>query len=274
MNAVPQNPSLLDVQDLSIFFESAEGIRKTVVDHVSFSLTPSQTLGLVGESGSGKTSIALALLRLVKPPAVIAGGRIVFNGTDLLRLPADRMRPYRGRRIAMVFQEPLAAMDPLSTIRTHLAEGILCHFHSSRRQAEAKAIGLLGEVGLEDPPRILNSYPHQLSGGERQRVAVALALSGDPELLLADEPTSALDPVLQAHIVALLQRVADRRKISILLISHDLPLVSSLADRIVVLRSGRIVESLDRETLFQGARHPYTRELVNAARRVGWLCWS
>jgi len=259
---------LLEVRDLRISFPGAGGT-VSPVDGVSFSLEAGETLALVGESGSGKTLTSLALVRLVPPPGRIEPGAVIrLGGTDILELPADRLRQIRGRRIGMVFQDPLTSLNPVLTVGEQIHETIRAHFPVSRVEARQRAESLLLEVGLGDVAGRYQAYPHQLSGGMRQRVMLAIALAAEPELLVADEPTSALDVTIQAQILALLDRLRETRRMAVLLISHDLGVVAGRSDRVAVMYAGRIVEEAPTPRLFAGPRHPYTRGLLASLPRL------
>jgi oligopeptide/dipeptide ABC transporter ATP-binding protein len=251
---------VLRVLDLSVRFQTPEG-SFVPVRRVSFNLQRGGSLGLIGESGSGKTTVALSLLRLL-PQAAQISGRIELSGTDLLGLSEGELTRIRGARIAMVFHDPLAALNPVLRIGTQIAETIRAHRSSSRKESWAAALELLREVGLvvENADR----YPHQLSGGMRQRALIAMALACFPAVLVADEPTSALDPVVQAGIVALLRRLRDERGAALLLATHDLGLAARLCDRIAVLYAGRIVEHGTASEVLARPRHPYTLGLLRS----------
>ncbi len=268
-NSSPNSPSqpLLRVEGLCVDYAGVQGTVRAV-DHVSFQIHPGETLGLVGESGSGKTSVALSLLRLL-PASGLVSGSVRLSGKEILALSSRELRQIRGRDAAMVFQEPHVALDPLSTILSQLREAIGAEGGVSRQQARSQALELLEEVGIEDPERCLKSYPHQLSGGMLQRVLIAMALSRSPRLLIGDEPTSALDTTIQVRILALLRRLRETRRLSMLLISHDLGVVAQLADRVAVMHSGQIVETAPVDVLFSDGSHPYTRSLLASVAGLG-----
>ncbi|MBI4879402.1 MAG: ABC transporter ATP-binding protein [Planctomycetes bacterium] len=253
--------ALLEVSGLTTVIRGAQGAVR-VVDRVSFSLSPGETLALVGESGCGKTLTALSLLRLVDPPAEIEGGVVLFQGRDLLQVSARELRAVRGKRIAMIFQEPMTALNPVLTVGEQVGEALRLHEGMSRRQARARAVSLFREVGIPDPETRVDEYPHRLSGGMRQRVMIAMALACDPLLLIADEPTTAIDVTVQAQILDLLRRVQQERGMALLLITHDLGVVAELAQRVAVMYAGRIVEEALVEDLFAAPSHPYTRGLL------------
>ncbi|MGH9363418.1 MAG: ABC transporter ATP-binding protein, partial [Thermoanaerobaculia bacterium] len=251
---------LLRVEGLSVDFPVRER-RVEVVRDVSLAIGRRELVGLVGESGSGKSMTALALLRLVPPPGRIAAGRVLLDGEDLLVLPETRLRRVRGRRIAMVFQEPATALNPVYSIGFQIAEAVRAHRPLSRRAALAEAARLLDLVSLPDARRRLADYPHQLSGGQRQRVMIAMALAAGPDLLLADEPTTALDVTVQAQILELLERLRQELGLSVLLITHDLAVVAETCERVVVMYCGEVVEEAGVRDLFARPAHPYTRAL-------------
>ena len=260
--------SLLDVADLRVSFPGPRG-PVFPVDGVSFSLAKGETLALVGESGSGKSLSGLSLLRLLPPGGRIApGSAITLEGTDLLALEREPLRQVRGRRIAMVFQDPMSSLNPVLTVGDQIAETIQAHLPVSAREARARTEALLAEVGIPEPARRLGSYPHQLSGGMRQRVMIAIALSAEPELLIADEPTSALDVTVQAQILEILDRLRAARGMAVLLITHDLGIVAGRADRVAVMYAGRIVEQAPTARLFASPAHPYTRGLFASVPRL------
>jgi peptide/nickel transport system ATP-binding protein len=250
---------LLRVEDLRVEYLTAAG-RVRVVDDVSFTLRRGEILGLAGESGSGKTTIALAILRLLKAPAAITGGRILFEGRDILDLSEIELRRMRGRRIALVTQSAMNALNPVLTIGEQLADAVIEHEHVSRFRGLARAREQLQVVGL-DPDRV-KSYPHELSGGMRQRVVIAMALALSPSLVLMDEPTTALDVVIQREILAQIVKLRDDRGFSILFISHDLSLLLDLCTRIGVLYAGRLVEAAAARALAKQPKHPYTDGLL------------
>ncbi len=259
--------ALLEVRGLTTVLRGArEAV--PVVDGVSFSLASGETLALVGESGCGKTLTALSLLRLVDPPAEIAGGAVLFQGRDLLRVPDRELRAVRGKRVAMIFQEPMTALNPVLTVGEQVGEALRLHEGMSARAARARAAALFREVGIPDPETRVDEYPHRLSGGMRQRVMIAMALSCDPLLLIADEPTTAIDVTVQAQILDLLRRLQQERGMALLLITHDLGVVAELARRVAVMYAGRIVEEAPVADLFAAPRHPYTRGLLGSLPAV------
>jgi peptide/nickel transport system ATP-binding protein len=260
---------VLDVRDLRVSFPAAGGRRFAAVDGVSFSLDRGETLALVGESGCGKSVTSLALLRLVPPPGRIeAGSAIRLGETDVLGLEGDALRRIRGKRIGMIFQDPMTSLNPVFTVGDQIAEGVLAHLRVSRAEAKARAVALLQEVGMPDPAARFDAYPHQLSGGMRQRVMIAIALSAEPDILVADEPTTALDVTVQAQILEVLDELRQRRGMAVLLITHDLGIVAGRADRVAVMYAGQIVEEADTAELFARPSHPYTRGLFASVPRI------
>ncbi len=256
---------LFEMEDLVLGF-SQEGVDRIVVEGVSFALDAGECLALVGESGSGKSVTALAAMRLLSPQARILRGRVRLHDEDLLALPESQMETVRGRRIGMVFQDPMAALNPVMTIGQQLLEAISGEMRATP-SLRSKALELLDQVGLSDPSRQFSAYPHQLSGGMRQRVLIAQALAGDPDLLIADEPTTALDVLLQAQIMGLLNQLRKDRGMALWLITHDLASVHGVADRVIVMREGKVVESAGND-FFSGPKTSYGRELLTAIPRL------
>ncbi|HEY4300775.1 MAG TPA: ABC transporter ATP-binding protein [Candidatus Didemnitutus sp.] len=252
---------LLEVTDLRTSFHTRTGVYRAV-DGVSFSVDRGETIGIVGESGSGKSVTCASLLGLVpQPPGRIKGGPVRFDGTDLLALGSTGLRRIRGRRIGMVFQDPMTSLNPYLRISDQLIEPLLIHEKITRPAALERAQKMLEAVGISDAARRLHAYPHEFSGGMRQRVMIAMALIARPELLIADEPTTALDVTVQAQILELLQKLRRESALAIIFVTHDLGVVSGLCDRVLVMYAGRIVESAPVEMLFHAPRHPYTRAL-------------
>src|SRR3954467_14992016 len=254
-------PRLLSVERLTTVFDLPGGPAPAVID-VSFHVDAGETLGLVGESGSGKSVTALSILRLVQRPGRIASGSIVFKGRDLMALGEREMQKVRGAGIALVFQEPMTALNPVFTIGNQIEETLQVHGVARGRAARTRAVELLEAVSIPDPQRRVADYPHQLSGGLRHRALIALALACNPALLIADEPTTALDVTIQAQILDLLRDLQQRFKLAVLLITHDLGVVAQMADRVAVMHAGRIVEQGLVRDLFRDPRHPYTRGLL------------
>ncbi len=254
---------MLTINDLSIWFRSRDAERQ-VVSGLSLSIAAGEVLGLVGESGSGKSVTALAILRLLDPAARVEGA-ISFNGIDLLALPNEEMRQRRGRDIAMIFQEPMTALNPVMTIGEQVAEAIRAHQSGlSRKQVRQTVIEALEAVAIPEPSSRYGHYPHQFSGGQRQRILIAMAIANRPRLLIADEPTTALDVTVQAQILELLADLRRRFGLAMLFISHDLAVVSQVADRVIVMRHGRSLESGSAEQVFRHPLHPYTVSLLGA----------
>jgi peptide/nickel transport system ATP-binding protein len=254
--------SFLQVENLNVTFATQSGEVAAVRD-VSFNIPEAGTLGLVGESGSGKSATSLAIIRLLPPQARIKG-KISFAGQDLLALPEDSMRKLRGSKISMIFQEPMTALNPVMRVGDQVAEAVAAHHSVSRQEAKRRAVEALREVALPEPDQRANDYPHQLSGGQRQRVMIAMALVNHPRLLIADEPTTALDVTIQAQILDLLSDLRERHKLAMLFISHDLGVVSRVADHVAVMYAGEIVEMGPVRQIFSAAQHPYTRGLIHA----------
>ncbi len=259
---------VLRVEGLRTHFHTEHGVVKAV-DGVSFEVGRGEVLGIVGESGSGKSVTNLSVLQLVPtPPGRIESGQVWFDGEDLLTRSERQMRKVRGRRISMIFQDPMSSLNPYLPVRTQVGEVLRLHEGLSRREARAKTIDLLGQVGIPDPSRRVDAYPHELSGGMRQRVMIAMALACEPELLLADEPTTALDVTIQAQILELIQGLCRERGTAVVLVTHDLGVVAGVADRVAVMYAGRIVEQGDVERIFAAAKHPYTRGLLQSLPRL------
>jgi peptide/nickel transport system ATP-binding protein len=254
---------LLRVQDLRVQFPGEDGVVHAV-DGISYEVHSGRTLGIVGESGSGKTVASLTTLGLTRRAGALVSGRILFGGQDLLTLPEERLRAIRGNEIAMIFQDPLSALHPLYRVGAQLIEAVLAHQDVSRARARERAIELLGLVGIPDPSRRVDSYPHELSGGMRQRAMIAMALANEPRLLIADEPTTALDVTVQAQILALMERLQRELGMAIVIITHDLGVVAEMADDIAVMYAGRIVETAPAGLLFSGPEHPYTWGLLKS----------
>jgi peptide/nickel transport system ATP-binding protein len=259
---------LLDVRDLVVEFDTLDGTVRAV-DGVSFSLQPSETLALVGESGCGKTVTGLSLLRLLpSPPGRIAGGSIRFGGRDLVQLPEEEMRDLRGRDIAMIFQEPMTALNPVFTIGDQLTDVLRRHRRLDAAGAVAEACKLLAKVGIPEPARVVDEYPHRLSGGMRQRVMIAMALSCGPRLLVADEPTTALDVTTQAQVLEQITILQQEFRMAMVLVTHDLGIVAETCRRAVVMYCGVVVEIAPVDELFRRPRHPYTVGLLGAVPRI------
>ncbi|HLQ34983.1 MAG TPA: ABC transporter ATP-binding protein [Chloroflexota bacterium] len=260
--------TLLSVRDLRTEFRTQDGTVKAV-DGVSFDIGKGETLGVVGESGCGKSVTALSIMRLIpEPPGRIVSGQVLFGGQDVLRLSDEQMRRVRGRRIAMIFQDPMTSLNPVLTISRQVTEALELHLGMSRRAARERAIELLEIVGIPAARARIDDYPHQFSGGMRQRVMVAMALSCNPELLIADEPTTALDVTIQAQIIDLIKKLTADFGTAVMFISHNLGVVAGLCDRINVMYAGHIVESAPTEELFDHPKHPYTLGLLRSIPRL------
>ncbi|MEM6571661.1 MAG: ABC transporter ATP-binding protein [Planctomycetota bacterium] len=259
---------LLDVQNLRVRFETHHGVVRAV-DGVSFQLEEGETLGLVGESGSGKSVTNLALMGLVpQPPGVVEADAMLFGGRDLLRMTEREFRQVRGNEISMIFQDPMTSLNPLLTVGRQLTEVIEVHEKVTRKDARRRAAAGLADVGIPEPWRRLDQYPHELSGGMRQRVMIAMGLLCRPKILLADEPTTALDVTIQAQILELMQRLQHNHGTAIVLVTHDLGVVAGMSDRVNVMYAGRIVEASAAEPLFDAPMHPYTRGLLGSVPRL------
>ena len=251
---------LLDVQHLSVTF----GGPTPAVDDVSFQIAAGETLGLVGESGSGKSVTAFSILRLLQVPGRIIGGRVIFEGRDLLALSEGEMREVRGAGISLIFQEPMTALNPVMRVGDQIAEALLVHRKATRAEARDRAIELLEAVKIPDAGRRVRDYPHQLSGGMRQRVMIAIALACRPRLVIADEPTTALDVTIQAQVLELLRELKGRYNLAILLITHDFGVIAEMADRVAVMFKGRLVEEGAVRDVLRNPRDEYTRNLLAA----------
>jgi peptide/nickel transport system ATP-binding protein len=258
---------LLRVEDLRVEFPSEDGVVHAV-DGVTYQVFPGRTLGIVGESGSGKTVSSLTTLGLTRSQGARISGRILFEGRDLVQLPEDELRRIRGNEIAMIFQDPLSSLHPLYRVGKQLTEAVRTHRDVSRQQARNRAVELLGLVGIPDPAKRVDEYPHEFSGGMRQRVMIAMALANEPKLLIADEPTTALDVTVQAQILALMERLQRELGMAIVIITHDLGVVAEMADDIAVMYAGRIVETARTEELFSNPQHPYTWGLLKSIPRL------
>jgi peptide/nickel transport system ATP-binding protein len=257
----------LEVRDLRVEFPTRRGTL-TALDGVSFSIAPGEVLGVVGESGAGKSITGLAIIGLLEPPGRIAAGEVRLEGRRIDNLPPEELRRLRGRRIGVIFQDPLTSLNPLYTIGRQLEETILTHLKMDARAARERAIRLLREVGIPAPEARYAHYPHQFSGGMRQRVVIALALAAEPRLLIADEPTTALDVSIQAQIIALLKRLAAERGAAVMLITHDMGVIAETAHRVAVMYAGRIVEIGAVQDIIHAPRHPYTVGLMGSIPRI------
>jgi len=259
---------VLEIRDLKTHFETEDGIIRAV-DGVDLDVHAGETVGVVGESGCGKTVLALSIMKLIpKPTGRIVSGSILFEGNDLVSIPENDIRKIRGRKISMVFQEPMSSLNPVITIGDQIAEAMRLHLKISRREALERAIALLGWVGMPSPPERIRQYPHQMSGGMRQRVMIAMALSCEPRLVIADEPTTALDVTIQAQILDLIGRLKTEKGHAVLLITHDLGVVAEAADQVAVMYAGQIVETCDAVRFFSTPCHPYSIGLLES--RPSW----
>lgn len=260
--------SLLEIKDLKTYFDTDRGLVKAV-EGVTFHINPGETLGVVGESGCGKSVTALSVMRLLpKPIGRIAGGSILFKGEDLTKASEARMRQIRGNKISMIFQEPMTSLNPVLTIGFQIMEPLMLHQGMDSKEAKEKAVELLQLVGIPDPKQRVDEYPHQLSGGQRQRAMIAMALACKPELLIADEPTTALDVTIQAQILDLMNDLQREFNAAIMLITHDLGVVAEMAQRVVVMYAGLIVEEAPVASLFYEPLHPYTQGLLTSIPRI------
>ena len=261
--------TLLEVRDLQVEFSTKMGIVR-VLDKVNLKVDPRQTVGIIGESGCGKSMMALSIMGLVPiPPGRIAGGEILYRGTDLLTLEKDAILDIRGKRIAMIFQEPMNSLNPVFTVGNQLVETLLRHEDMTRRDAWDKSVDMLKAVGIPSPEKRMHDYSFQMSGGMRQRVMIAMALACSPKLIIADEPTTALDVTIQAQILDLLRNLKDQINSSIMFITHDLGVIAEMADYVVVMYAGRIVEQGTAEEIFAHPAHPYTIGLMASKPVVG-----
>jgi oligopeptide/dipeptide ABC transporter ATP-binding protein len=258
------NEKILEVKNLETSFRVEDGVVKAV-DGVSFDVYKGKTLGIVGESGCGKSVTSLSIMRLIpSPPGKITGGEILYKGKSLLSLEADEMRKIRGNEISMIFQEPMTSLNPVFTIGNQIMEAISLHQNLSKADTRAKAIEMLKLVGIPSPEKRVDDYPHQLSGGMRQRVMIAMALSCNPQVLIADEPTTALDVTIQAQILDLLRELQERVGMAIILITHDLGVVAEVCDEVLVMYAGKVAEQGTVHEIFKNPKHPYTKGLLNS----------
>lgn len=259
-----QNGTILSVNDLKTYFQTEDGIVKAV-DGISFDLKKGETLGIVGESGSGKSVTNLSVMRLIpEPPGKIVGGDIIFDGIDVINMPVDEVRHLRGKRMAMIFQDPMTSLNPFLKISTQLMEVTQLHLGHSKEQAYEHAVDMLRTVGIPAPEKRVDNYPHEFSGGMRQRVMIAMALSCEPELLIADEPTTALDVTIQAQILELIKDLKTDLGTSVILITHDLGVVAGMTENIIVMYAGKVFESAPTSELFKNPANPYTRGLLRS----------
>jgi oligopeptide/dipeptide ABC transporter ATP-binding protein len=259
---------ILEIRDLHTEFKVHGGVVHAV-DGVNLTIPQGKTVGLVGESGSGKSITALSIMRLLEKNGRISGGEILFHGTNLLELPDEEMRDIRGNDISQIFQEPMTALNPVYPVGEQIAEAVRLHQKVDQTQAWERAVEMLRLVGISDPGRRAREYPHELSGGMRQRVMIAMALSCNPELLIADEPTTALDVTIQAQILELMRELRERTGAAILLITHDLGVVAEMCDEVAVMYAGRIVEQASTRAIFGSPKHPYTQGLLSSIPKLG-----
>ncbi|MFH2115227.1 MAG: ABC transporter ATP-binding protein [Spirochaetota bacterium] len=262
------NDMILQVQGLMTEFKTERGTVKAVND-VSFELHRGETLGIVGESGCGKSVTNLSILKLVQyPPGRITAGKVMFKGENLLDRSEEGIRRIRGKHISMIFQDPLTSLNPVIKVGVQITEALRLHQGLNKKDAKTKAVELLKTIGIPDADRRVNDYPHQFSGGMRQRVMIAMALSCDPEILIADEPTTALDVTIQAQILDLIKNLSKEKSVSVIMITHDLGVVAGMCDAVCVMYAGRIVERAKTDELFYDAKHPYTKGLLDSIPRV------
>ena len=259
---------LLSVKNLKTYFFTPGGVVQAV-DDISFDVPTGTTLGIVGESGSGKSVTSLSIMRLIGDPGEIVEGSITFAGTDLLSLSEEQMRTYRGNRISMIFQQPTSCLNPVYTVGSQITEALQIHQHMTLEQAKVRTVELLKLVRLPDAEQRMNSYPHEISGGQAQRIMIAMALACNPELLIADEPTTALDVTIQAQILELMRELRKTVNTSIMLITHDLGVIAEMADRVIVMYAGQIVENATVHELFDDPLHPYSLALLNSMPVLG-----
>ena len=258
---------LLKVNNLKTYFFTDDGVVKAV-DGVDFEVYPGETLGIVGESGCGKSVTSLSILRLLDEKGKIVDGEIIFEGKDLVKLDENKMREIRGNDIAMIFQEPMVALNPVYTVGDQIMEAIILHQKVHKDEARKIAIDMLRKVGIPEPEKRVDEYPHELSGGMRQRAMIAMALSCHPKLLIADEPTTALDVTIQAQILELMKQLQKDLGMAIIMITHDLGVIAEISDRVAVMYAGKMVEYTDVKRLFKNPKHPYTWALLNAIPRL------
>ena len=259
--------NVLEVHNLKTYFHTQAGTVKAV-DGVSFGIEKGGVFGLVGESGSGKTLTALSILKLISPPGRIAGGSVLFNGADLLKMDEPSIRGVRGAKISIVFQEPSAALNPVFTAGYQVTEAILAHRDIDKSKAKRIALEYLERVHIHEPEKAFYDYPHQLSGGTKQRVAIAMALVNSPEVVILDEPTTALDVTIQAQILDLLDEIIEKERLSILFISHDFGIIARMCGRVAVMRCGRIVEAGTKDEILNDPKHPYTISLLESVKAL------
>jgi oligopeptide/dipeptide ABC transporter ATP-binding protein len=259
---------LVEVKNLKSYFFLDEGVLKAV-DDLSFSIAEQETVALVGESGCGKTIVALSLLDLIPSPGRVVDGQLLFEGEDLRKMGPEQTRLIRGRQIGLVFQEPGVALNPVYTVGHQIADVLMLHRSMNRQEADVESVKLLGDVGIANPEQRAGAYPFELSGGMQQRVLIATAIAGQPKLLIADEPTTALDPTVKVEILDLLSYLQAQHHMALLLITHDIGVVAEMADRVLVMYTGKVIETGDTKSLFRDPRHPYTQGLLGSAPQLG-----
>ena len=259
---------VLEVKDLKTYFYTDEGVVKSV-DGVSFSVDKGETLGVVGESGCGKSITSMSIMQLIGKPGKIVNGEIDFKGENLLNKDKEEMRKIRGKEIAMIFQEPMTSLNPVYTVGQQIMEAVLIHEDMTKEQARERAIQMLDLVKIPDAEKRLNSYPHEFSGGMRQRVMIAMALSCNPEFLICDEPTTALDVTIQAQILNLINELKEKTGTAVMMITHDLGVIAEVADNVMVMYAGQVVEYTDVDTVFEKPLHPYTQGLISCIPKLG-----
>jgi peptide/nickel transport system ATP-binding protein len=259
--------TVLEVEDLEVGFQTEDG-RVQAVSGISFEVKRGEVLAIVGESGSGKSVTALTIMGLTRSPNAAISGRVLLKGDDLVTADEERIRQMRGNEIGMIFQDPMSSLDPVYKVGDQIAEGILAHRDVSKAEARRRAVELMREVGIPSAEERIDDYPHEFSGGMRQRVMIAMALALDPEILIADEPTTALDVTIQAQILRLISRLNEEQDVATILITHDLGVVAEIADRVLVMYGGRVVESGTLEEIFYNPQHPYTWGLLGSVTRI------
>ena len=260
---------IIQVTNLKTYFNTDEGVAHAV-DDVSFSVFPGETLGIVGESGCGKSVTSLSMMKLIpQPPGFFAGGEILYKDRNILDIPEDEMREIRGNKISMIFQEPMTSLNPVFTVGHQIEEAIIIHQGLNKEEAREKALEMLRLVSIPSPEQRIDEYPHQLSGGMRQRIMIAMALSCNPEVLIADEPTTALDVTIQAQILELIQKLQSELNLAVIMITHDLGVVAEVCDRVIVMYAGQIVEQGNVKEIFKNPQHPYTKGLLASIPQMG-----
>ena len=267
-NGASRNGKMLEVRDLHTHFRTMDGVVKAV-DGVTFDIPPGASVGIVGESGSGKSVTSLSIMRLIEPPGWIAGGEIVFRGTDLVKLDEGDMQKIRGDDISMVFQEPMTALNPVYTVGDQVAEVLRVHRNMGRKAARDRTVELFKMVGIPAPERRIHDYPHNLSGGMRQRVMIAMALANEPDLLILDEPTTALDVTIQAQILELVKNLRKEVNTAVLLITHDIGVIAEMSDEVIVMYGGKVMERANVDQIINDPKHPYTKGLLASIPSLG-----